>query len=77
MDGVVLELQSNLQDLYSRLPSMEEIINFHFSGRNYRMLDDEHSSKTFLKLECAKSSYNNVSRLQIEDDEIDETKKTS
>ena len=37
------------------------------------MFDDERPSKTFLKMECAKSSYNNVSRLQIEEDEIEET----
>ena len=30
---MVQELQSNLQDLYSRLPSVDEIINHHFSDK--------------------------------------------
>ena len=37
------------------------------------MFDDERSTKTFLTLENCKSSYNNVSHLQVEEDTIDET----
>ena len=37
------------------------------------MFDDERSTKTFLTLENCKSSYNNVSHLQIEEEIIDET----
>ena len=37
------------------------------------MFDDERSTKTFLTLENCKSSDNNVSHLQVEEDIIDET----
>ena len=37
------------------------------------MFDDEQSTKMFLTLENCKSSYNNVSHLQVEEEIIDET----
>ena len=52
----------------------EDIQQILLKNENYRMFDDERSSKKFLTLENSKSSYNNnVSHLEVEDEIIDNT----
>ena len=52
----------------------EEIRQILQKNENYRMFDDERSSKRFLTLENSTSSYNNnVSHLEVEDEIIDNT----
>ena len=50
----------------------EDIRQILQKNENYRMFDDERSSKRFLTLENSKSSYNNnVSHLEVEEEIID------
>ena len=50
----------------------EDIRQILQKNENYRMFDDERSSKRFFTLENSKSSYNNnVSHLEVEDEIID------
>ena len=50
----------------------EDIQQILQKNENYRMFDDERSSKRFLTLENSKSSYNNnVSHLEVEEEIID------
>ena len=52
----------------------EDIRQVLLKNENYRMFDDERSSKRFLTLENSKSSYNNnVSHLEVVDEIIDNT----
>ena len=52
----------------------EDIRQILLKNENYRMFDDERSSKKFLTLENSKSSYNNnVSHLEVVDEIIDNT----
>ena len=52
----------------------EDIRQILQKNKNYRMFDDERSSKRFLTLENSKSSYNNnVSHLEVEEEIIDNT----
>merc|ERR1712105_332509 len=53
----------------------EDIRQILPKNENYRMFDDERSSKRFLTLENSKSSYNNnVSHLEVEEEIIDNTR---
>merc|ERR1712208_20147 len=50
----------------------EDIRLILLKNENFRMFDDERSSKAFLTLENSKSQYNNnVSHLEVEDEVID------
>ena len=52
----------------------EDIRLILLKNENFRMFDDERSSKAFLTLENSKSQYNNnVSHLEVEDEVIDNT----
>merc|ERR1712236_197108 len=52
----------------------EDIRKILQKNENFRMFDDEKSSKAFLTLENCKSQYNNnVSHLEVEDEVIDNT----
>ena len=52
----------------------EDIRQVLLKNENFRMFDDERSSKRFLTLENSKSSYNNnVSHLEVVDEIIDNT----
>merc|ERR1712208_279870 len=52
----------------------EDIRQILQKNGNYRMFDDERSSKRFLTLENSKSSYNNnVSHLEVEEEIIDDS----
>merc|ERR1711947_25611 len=52
----------------------EDIRQILLKNENFRMFDDERSSKAFLTLENSKSQYNNnVSHLEVEDEVIDNT----
>ena len=52
----------------------EDIRQVLQKNENYRMFDDERSTKRFLTLENSKSSYNNnVSHLEVEEEIIDNT----
>ena len=52
----------------------EDIRQVLLKNENYRMFDDERSSKKFLTLENSKSQYNNnVSHLEVVDEIIDNT----
>ena len=52
----------------------EEIRQILMKNENFRMFDDERSTKKFLTLENSKSSYNNnVSHLEVVDEIIDNT----
>merc|ERR1711984_57163 len=52
----------------------EDIRQILLKNENYRMFDDERSSKKFLTLENSKSSYNNnVSHLEVVDEITDYT----
>merc|ERR1711910_252693 len=52
----------------------EDIRQVLLKNENYRMFDDERSSKRFLTLENSKSSYNNnVSHLEVEEEIINDS----
>ena len=52
----------------------EDIRQILLKNENFRMFDDERSSKAFLTLENSKSQYNNnVSHLEVVDEVIDNT----
>ena len=52
----------------------EDIRQILLKNENYRMFEDERSSKRFLTLENSKSSYNNnVSHLEVEEEIIDDS----
>merc|ERR1711947_67376 len=52
----------------------EDIQRILLKNENYRMFDEERSSKKFLTLENSKSQYNNnVSHLEVVDEIIDNT----
>ena len=52
----------------------EDIRQILQKNENYRMFDDERSTKRFLTLENSKSSYNNnVSHLEVEEEIIDDS----
>ena len=51
----------------------EDIREVLLKNENFRMFDDERSTKTFLTLENGKSSYNNVSHLTVEEEIIDDS----
>ena len=46
-------------------------------SENYHLLKDERPTKRFLTLETDKAKYNNVSRLQITDVTLDNSRKPS
>ena len=72
-------LNSVLQNPESTVPEIEEaekkftefdkedIRQVLLKNENFRMFEDERSSKRFITLENSKSSYNNVSHLTVED----------
>ena len=51
----------------------EDIRQILLKNENFRMFEDERSSKRFLTLENSKSSYNNVSHLTVEEEVIDDS----
>ena len=51
----------------------EDIREVLLKNENFRLFDDERSTKTFLTLENGKSSYNNVSHLIVEEEIIDDS----
>merc|ERR1712208_102929 len=78
LNSVLQNPQSTVQemeDAEAALTSFEEDIRKILQkNENFRMFDDEKSSKAFLTLENCKSQYNNnVSHLEVEDEVIDNT----
>merc|ERR1711936_344811 len=83
---ILANLNNVLQDANSTIHEIEEaevalttfdeedIRQILLKNENYRMFDDERSSKKFLTLENSKSSYNNNgSHLEVVDEIIDNT----
>merc|ERR1712002_919956 len=83
---ILANLNSVLQNPHSTVHEMEEaeaaltafdeedIRKILLKNENFRMFDDERSSKAFLTLENSKSQYNNnVSHLEVVDEVIDNT----
>ena len=61
---------------WNGVPGAGSVLQQHkhiLKNENFKMFEDERSTKTFLTLENCKSSYNNVSHLTVEEEIIDDS----